>query len=726
MARFIPYPDDQAINVHGDERWAYGGLELTNAFGWGLSRVGAARLQFNTATGHLEYSENGGPWTSFAGLASLIWTRAGTNIGPTVGTDSLTTGTGPVTVHGAFDLHCSSVTATTNPTINWGAGRIEDAGSVTLTPIGGGADDAPQIETALGQYKTVCLAPAAFNVQTSIDFPSNSHLVFAPKTVLTTNVATFALNGAYVVAGAGDTTLKTANVIGSRIINTMATIPVGTKVMVHNSTVPPNFRRLFYTTTAVAADGTGGFNVTLDRPCLMQFAVGDEVRPITSWTENVLIEGNGATIICTAGERVMNFTGSQRVILRDLTVKGTGAGSLTSVALSWDEGCFDCHGYDVRIISTDGAAIGDYGVAIESSEQCSWEHFYVERPADCGAEIDSGPGCVLRDFLIVNPGTHGVSVSSSDATMGCYDGVVERGTVVGAANAGVRVAGSAHRTLLRALHLDACQDGILLQASDETTIRDCSARNCTRAGVYVDTTPTRTAIDGFVAEGCVDGIYALADVNICNLRGLNNTRALQVLGTAVVNLDGFSITGATSYQLASLGTGALNASNGYVETGAGQNAIRQWGANTMRLSNVRLVAPGGGIGLFQDGANGTLICRDDVNTSGCTVPAYITGATSKLWRDGPPVAVTLAGGATAAQLNWGTVTCNGTTEVDTPNLWITGAADTKKPVWGLGTIDAAHAPQLQPYEDKARAAGHLYTKAQTADDASVWTYRLEE
>jgi hypothetical protein len=59
---------------------------------------------------------------------------------------------------------CPIIQSPGNPSIDWGDGRIEDAGSITLSPLGGGLNDNPQIAAALATGKIVILSPGTWNL----------------------------------------------------------------------------------------------------------------------------------------------------------------------------------------------------------------------------------------------------------------------------------------------------------------------------------------------------------------------------------------------------------------------------------------------------------------------------------------------------------------------------------------------------------------------------------
>jgi hypothetical protein len=59
---------------------------------------------------------------------------------------------------------CPTIVAPSNPTIDWGDGPIEDAATITLIPLGGGAADDLQIAGALTSGKTLLLAPGTWNI----------------------------------------------------------------------------------------------------------------------------------------------------------------------------------------------------------------------------------------------------------------------------------------------------------------------------------------------------------------------------------------------------------------------------------------------------------------------------------------------------------------------------------------------------------------------------------
>lgn len=64
MARFISIPDHVLPPVP-DEKWAFGGLELSDGRDWDVAPPNMARLRYNPTTDQLEHSVNGGAYVQF-------------------------------------------------------------------------------------------------------------------------------------------------------------------------------------------------------------------------------------------------------------------------------------------------------------------------------------------------------------------------------------------------------------------------------------------------------------------------------------------------------------------------------------------------------------------------------------------------------------------------------------------------------------------------------------
>lgn len=693
-----------------------GGVWQTH-LNWRGASIGTGDLRFDTQ-GSIHGEEIG------AAANTVLWSWDGTH--NTLGADTL------CRITELRSLTETSLYQGGTKLLELSGKKLTTPASITLSPLGGGADDVPQILAALLTGKYVYLGPGAWRFDTQLTIPNiPGQLVFQPGATWTSSLPGVALHAnipiqlVAVEAGAGHTTLHGVNTVGTKLLKVHADVPDGSLIR-PRSLVAGVYKRQVYTVISCVPNGAE-FDITTDRPVRFQWADNDEVKVLISHPHDFHIYFNGALGTGT-GYRAINFVDAHNCSLHNANINCAG---FVGMAWSFDEGCYECHTFDCH---TDGAGGGPLAAACtcETGEQCSHERIDIGNVPNVGLTCNDSIGCWFTG-KIHSCGATGAVFGGSDVALGSQDCAAEL-DVTKCTQHGIMVTQGSQRTLLRrCLSRFNTLDGSLVDAAAvDTKYRDCILSDNANSGLEIAGASTGTLLDGVVAER---NAFRAITPGTCEFQAKNfiardNVQGAFLIsgGGSFVKVDGFTFRrtgGAASNMAQHNGTGVLELLNGTMVVPGGDTCVYNSATGTIIRQNVQCSGGAGSIGYFSQTAS-KLYDRNDVDDTGCAVHMRLWAATPLIWRDGPPETVALAGGGTVAQLNWGTVTCNGTTEVDTPNLWIAGATDTKKIVWGLGTIDAAHAPQLQPYEDKARAAGHFYTKVQTALDVTVWTYRLVE
>lgn len=319
-------------------------------------------------------------------------------------------------------------------------------GIVIVRPLGGGADDAPNLTTvwaANAGKNVVWMAPGNagehFLIKTNPTVPNNLILMHYPGVVYEQQFVpgppgTF--QGTIVsthLAGAFSTTLAANSVLGSPVLSLVAAPPVGTIVRVGNQAPSPLQKSLTYTVRSVA--GAGPFNVTLDRPVLMNLVVGDLCIDQTFVPSNVRLYGNGARVIGN-GLTFCQFAGGVQCYVEQFNIDGSNFFGGNIGAL-FDTACVDCTFDHMNVQNC------AQGLRLAANEGCIFNACEVGNTAGVAIEVTDGYNCEILESIQYNAQT-GLQFSSDGSTAGSAICRVDGGSFTNNTVAGIDIVGSSN------------------------------------------------------------------------------------------------------------------------------------------------------------------------------------------------------------------------------------------------------------------------------------------
>ena len=260
----------------------------------------------------------------------------------------------------------------------------------------GATDAGPDLQTAFnalaGTGQAAYLPPGTYKVQTVVTLPSDLTIWGTPGTTIKqvlTGAGNFSAFAANPVLGT-PATVTAVNVIGSKVVQSSSNYAAGTWLFIVDA-VGFGLRGNLYQVVSSAAAG-GDFNLTLDRPVLWQFAIGDAINPVTTLLHDVRIYGNGMLFTGTSAGTVSGYVGMGTVYrcgIYDCRSDASG-GSIASasVAFNFDIGSLECEIVRCRV---EGAGSVVSATALQSCERSSVR--------DCVAQNCTGAGVALYDCV---------------------------------------------------------------------------------------------------------------------------------------------------------------------------------------------------------------------------------------------------------------------------------------------------------------------------------------
>lgn len=545
----------------------------------------------------------------------------------------------------------------------------------TVTPTGTSAD-AANIQaalTAMAGVGRVRLKSGAYLLTSSILIPSNTILECDPNTTLTSTLSTGGTYAANVpfrtywtLSGNGNTTVKIVNTLGTRIVRANADVAANTWVLIGDASLSACG---IYKVLSSAASG-GGYDLTLDRPCWVHFAISDTILPLTGEPpKNVKLHFNGATLSGT-GLRAIALLGARDSEITGLRVV-TGASAFDDhCGIEINDGCYNVRIADCIADGT-GAAIGGHFFA--NSERVVIDRCYARRftgigircndlvdatLVDCGADNNTGTNLSITSIRGASSDTLGIKVTRFRSQGG---------------GEGIGVDGSSRDVLFTDTIVEGSTAlGIRIYTGTNIQFRGLQTRSNGSYGMRAD---VDVMVHGWVADGNVSGV-------------LINT------ASAVTSINGFSWgqdSATHIYGAANVGTGKVIARNGKSTVNASSGSASFYNASTGTIIRDQVVTGGRG-GYYSDAVNSMLIDRSGVDDSACTV-ANVFGA--------------------GAQANYGTITTNGTTGVVTNYRGMKG---TSQIVFSIGTVGGTPSPT---YISALTVGTSFTTKASAGDTSTV-------
>ena len=490
-----------------------------------------------------------------------------------------------------------------------GVGRwLLASDSITVHAIGGGSSDTARMTAAANAIaavgKTLKLAPESYTFATQWVLPRKAlTLVGTPLTriisTLTSGVGSPGNAVLFCGPGAPDitSTVAAANTVGANTVRSAANVPAGHDVRVWKNTPFNRFRGSTYRVISSVLD-SGSYILTLDRPVLTQFGVGDQVD---AWAlglpRDTHIIGNGMTVEGT-GDRLAEFIAVAGWRVENVKFRpGAGVESCAS---------FDSMGHHNHWIDCDadaGTSGANNGFLLETQEGSTTRvrsrgfavdgvrYLNVENCQDYSTLTGNNDGSVVSgeggDFL----GSNNVQLH------GTYD----RNTTAGVAI----VVGSRNVTLYGKARFNATNvvvgDGDGGEVTNARLYGDCS--KSTNIGVTVFPATKGTVISCDTSD-CVIGVNnSGAEVSLTGWshRGTAATNALlNAGGTAKLDAIDVDITSAGVNVIQTTGAGRTVVASGSVKAGAASNLFNGAGTSTTIIGALKGVSSGASNGLYLD------------------------------------------------------------------------------------------------------------------------------
>lgn len=256
--------------------------------------------------------------------------------------------------------------------------------SIVFAPVMPWAEFIALVNASAALGRSVQMGPGTWTCDAAVALASNAHIIGGPGVVVncTAGILSDVTNAAFLATGTpvgSNTTLAANNVVGAKTISVVSllsgAIADGALVQVRQG-----LRNLTYTVVGAPAGG-GPYTVTLDRPVLMQFALGDTVFPYSAVPTDIRIDGRGM-LITGAMDRFIELAQAFRCRVSGIRMLTTTAH--TDLVASFDVGGYDCIFEDIEI---DGAGTRGLGIALESVEKGAIINCRVKRLTSYGIAL---------------------------------------------------------------------------------------------------------------------------------------------------------------------------------------------------------------------------------------------------------------------------------------------------------------------------------------------------
>jgi hypothetical protein len=379
------------------------------------------------------------------GAAVLIYaTRAaiGAAAGPSATTDAFVN-----EVSGSYEFVVADATTADGwlviaPT-GGTAGRWHFRGDrITLKPLGGAADDAPTLSSAMAAcaYKAkIVMRGGAWTWATPGALVAGTHIIMEPGVVITSTMSSAVFtNGIFYAdttrTGAG--TISTLAVVGTKTLISATSFTVGDWVFVGQTAGTSTYVAAQYQIKAKA--GVGPYTYTVDRPLIRAWPVGTAIKLITAQVRDIVIEGNKATLK-GGGARLIQMLGAYRCRVSGIRFTKTVTAT-PDYGLAFDIGTLesaveDCEGDEINC-----------SIIFESTERT---HALRCHARDCatGFTVNDSADGALTDSSVSGSTASGASIGTNNTggagteTMaGSQNFTIRGGRFTGCAEAAVSLA----------------------------------------------------------------------------------------------------------------------------------------------------------------------------------------------------------------------------------------------------------------------------------------------
>lgn len=538
-----------------------------------------------------------------------------------------------------------------------------------VRPLGGGQDDAPQLQAALDRLavtgQALALSAGTFRLtSTGLTLPSGTVIYGNPGTIINQQLG--GLGGFHQhgfsanVSIASTGTITASNTVGALTASVSINVGVGNLVQLLTA---DGLHGSIYTVTAQS--GSGPYSITVDRAILYQWANGDAAFKLNSRPTGITIHGNGMTMSGT-GLRFIEIPGCYRCLIERINLNGS-LGSITDQAVSFDIGGVENTFDGMRL---DGTSTMLDGIDLESNER---------------SQIINSFASNVRYGFGIYDGTD-IELRGNSAT-GCHGGVGIVGDITTVGGSGIRVIGGSYFgntmviSTIPGAGIYVGRGSNSLTATVGTIIDGVDLKN-NGYGVYVDgsTVPVNTKIANVTATGNTNGIFITSgalgtmvenvDVSTNSNAGISAQAefyAKNVVGDQVAIslnagaydavVDGFrfqsslaatGVISVTAGNILSLSNGFINLTNG-----AGYGVFCTGAGAVVKGSNFRVA--GGTYGVAVAGGGACTFRQGPGYESTATTPVITGGLGSSYWSRGSGTGVasfTCPGSGVAQDVTW--------------------------------------------------------------------------
>ena len=453
---------------------------------------------------------------------------------------------------------------------------IQFAGVVRhMSPIGGGADDWPNLIAAVNELAyvgKVVMGPGTWTCNSEVALVSGARIdgnagarvvqTLAPSGGLHPLRAAFhADNGATGL----QTTFTADSRPGDDTIFTVASLSVGSIIRINGTTNP------FHAATRVvtAVGGSGPFNVTFDEPLYEFYYVGDFASVLASVPTDIHIDGKGMRMSGTGG-RFGEINGGWRCSIGGITVDPDD-GMVDEYLFSFDIGSRGCRFYDMDL---DCGAYGAIGLVGESNCRLVIERCKVTGATQYGITMFDSNVSTIDECDTFGNAISGIFVGPDGNTAGCNDCQVTRSTAHANGGTGITVDGG----------------------STGTIVSECAA-----------------------SGNATNDLLATTDIVLKEFRSWGTApHAVHVTG-GKAKIDKLHVKTSSADNVVLLEGGTIEVRSSYVEGAAGGNAIANIGASLV-VRDSKLVGSSNGV------ANvGGFFSYSGLDAEGCATPIATSG-----------------------------------------------------------------------------------------------------
>ena len=506
-----------------------------------------------------------------------------------------------------------------------------------------GQDDGPGLAAAYAKAASLgamVVLSGSYVIKTSTygpgllsGIPSHTHLWCAPGTLIHSAMSSISYRQSVPFLALSidfrdpsqDTTLRVQSTIGSMTLNITAATPaklIGNWILVGSATL--SSCAIFQVVNCVAGGG-GGFDCTLDRPCMTHLAAGVQVLCLTDVCQDLHLDFNGALLTGT-GLEAFAFIGVRDSYVRGLRIDASGGTFTNYNGVQFNDGSFNCHAIECISDGMDQVVNGPH---IANSESCTFERGRVARTTGLGLSLADAICCSVLDTVIEQTAGTGLIINSiRGASSDTYNNHVDH----------VRISGGGAGLVLDNGALDTLISNVALEFQ--------TAAGAASLGAQI-VSATGTRFEGLTTRGSA-GYAIRADVDVTIVDWVSDdcvVGSLEMTGAANATIENFAwsmnSTTLPAVGLENSGTGRILLKKGKSTVGVagGSASVHQSSTGTVVREDVQTF---GLTGYIAAAAASMLVDREGVDDSACTNPNVF---------------------GVGAQANYGTYVANGATAV---------------------------------------------------------------